>query len=267
MTKPLALWTIAFIVTAASAVYQRMTGPTYPVTERFSLNGKDLTARLARSHGGETNFPLVLETGDPGVHGVVEWKRYKTDDGWTAVPLVNTNGTLRAELPHQPPAGKLDYRISVQDAQHTVMLPSSGSVVIRFKGDVPLFVLIIHVIVIFGAMLLSTRAGIEVFAPKPKFPAYAWWTAGFLFVGGMILGPIVQKYAFDAYWTGWPLGTDLTDNKTAAALIAWIMAAVAVRRSKHPGRWVVGAALVTLAVFLIPHSLLGSELQYSPAPR
>ena len=32
-------------------------------------------------------------------------------------------------------------------------------------------------------------------------------------LGGMILGPIVQKYAFGAYWTGIPFGHDLTDAK------------------------------------------------------
>jgi hypothetical protein len=31
-------------------------------------------------------------------------------------------------------------------------------------------------------------------------------------------------------------------------------------RSKNPVRWVIGAAIVTLTVFLIPHSVFGSEL-------
>jgi len=79
----------------------------------------------------------------------------------------------------------------------------------------------------------------------------------------MIFGPIVQKYAFDAYWTGVPFGFDLTDNKTLIAFIAWIVASVMVFKSKKPAYWVLGAAVVTLIVFLIPHSVLGSELDYS----
>ena len=85
---------------------------------------------------------------------------------------------------------------------------------------------------------------------------------GVLAVGGMILGPVVQKFAFDAYWTGWPFGHDLTDNKTLVAIIAWAAAAVATRRGKNPKPWAIGAATVTLAVFMIPHSVLGSELDY-----
>jgi hypothetical protein len=84
-----------------------------------------------------------------------------------------------------------------------------------------------------------------------------------IFVGGLILGPIVQKYAFGAFWTGWPLGHDLTDTKTAIAMVFWL---VATWRSKKPGggrAWIIAAALVTLLVYLIPHSAYGSELDYT----
>jgi hypothetical protein len=37
------------------------------------------------------------------------------------------------------------------------------------------------------------------------------------------------------------------------------------RRGGKRQAWAFGAALVTLAVFLIPHSILGSELDYSRA--
>lgn len=265
MKRTFSLWILAFSITAASAVYQRMTGPTYPVSETLTLNGKVVTLKFERSHGGETDFRMQYDTHDPSLQGFVEWKRHKTNDPWTRVPLTNTDGRLTADLPHQPPAGKLDYRVTILDGPAMISLPTAGPVVVRFKGDVPTAVLLIHVLVMFGAMLFSTRTGLEVFAKEPKFQWLAWWTVALLFAGGMVLGPVVQKYAFDAYWTGWPFGNDLTDNKTAAALLSWIAAAWALKRAKNPKRWVVAAALITLAVFLIPHSVLGSELDYSKA--
>jgi len=263
MRKPFVLWIIAFVITAGSAVYQRMTGPTYPISERHTVNGVEVNFRLDRTHGGEMNFPIVFETGDSTLRGAVAWKRFKTNDDWTVVPMTNIGGTLRAELPHQPPAGKLEYRVTIQTDDKTILLPSTATNVVRFKGDVPMPVIVVHVILIFAAMLLSTRTAFELLVPAPRISLYAWWTVGLMLVGGLVLGPIVQKYAFDAYWTGWPFGTDLTDNKTAVAFIAWVVAALMVRRSQKPARWVLGAAIVTLIVFLIPHSLLGSELDYS----
>ncbi len=78
----------------------------------------------------------------------------------------------------------------------------------------------------------------------------------------MILGPLVQKYAFGAFWTGVPFGWDLTDNKTLIALIFWILAVI-MNKKKNTGLYTVIAAAVTLIVFSIPHSLFGSELDFS----
>ena len=53
------------------------------------------------------------------------------------------------------------------------------------------------------------------------------------------------------------------DNKTAVAWLAWILAWLRLRRApERAGAWVLGAAIVMMAVFAIPHSLLGSELKY-----
>jgi uncharacterized membrane protein len=92
---------------------------------------------------------------------------------------------------------------------------------------------------------------------------FAWITMVTLFVAGLILGPIVQKYAFDAYWTGWPFGQDLTDNKTLVAFIFWAVATWRLKKNPENRTWPIVAMLVLVVVFLIPHSMFGSELDYS----
>lgn len=261
--RSLSFWILAFLLTAASAIYQRVTGPTHPVKERLTLHQQQHTLRLPRSHGGPGDLQLRLPLADPAVHGSVAWRRFKTGEAWTSVPLQRDGDALLAKLPHQPPAGKLEYRVTLEDGSDSLQLPSAGPNVVRFKGGVPTAVIIVHVLGIFSAMLLSTRTALEAFMPSPRYLAHAWWTVGLMLVGGLVLGPIVQKYAFGAYWTGWPVGTDLTDNKTAVAFLAWLLALAAILRGRPPKRWVLGAALVTLLVFLVPHSMLGSELDYS----
>jgi hypothetical protein len=262
MKRTTTLWIVAFIITFSTAYYQRTTGPTYPLAGKTQLSGKDIRYRLLRSHGGFTNALVEIQVLDSTIQGVTEWKRFKTDDPWTRVQMKFANNQLSAELPNQPPAGKLLYRITLTQGESTALIPAADPVVIRFKGDVPLWVLIPHVIAMFGSMLLAIRAGLEYFNPNSNLAKLTYWTIGFFFVGGMVLGPIVQKYAFDAYWTGWPFGSDLTDNKTAVALLAWLAVAVALKKSKNPKAWALGAAVVMIVVYLIPHSVLGSELDY-----
>ena len=86
---------------------------------------------------------------------------------------------------------------------------------------------------------------------------------GLLAVGGLVLGPIVQKYAFGALWTGWPFGHDLTDNKTLIAFFAWLPATIIAARGVTSRMAVVLGWVVMMGIFLIPHSLRGSELDWS----
>lgn len=263
MRQSVFFWIVAVIVTLLVSVYQRLTGPTHPFQKSVTIDGAITHCTLHRSHGGETDHMVTIETRSELIEGWVEWKRFKTQEPWMKVPMARQEGFLAVSLPHQPPAGKLQYRVILRTASETVTIPEGEPVTIRFKGHVPAFILISHVLTVFGAMLLSTRTGLEALASQPRLRALTYLTLAFLFAGALVLGPTVQKFAFGAFWTGWPVGHDLTDNKAAVAFIAWLAAAVALSRKKNVKTWVLAAAITTLVVFLIPHSLLGSELDYS----
>lgn len=263
MKRSFLFWIFAFLITACTLVYQRVTGPTYPLSGKVTLNGKEIGYTLNRAHPGETNHVVKIETNDETITGYLLWKRHKTADEWKKELMLYHNGVLTAELPHQPPAGKLNYQIVLNTGNESITIPEDNPVVIRFRGDVPSIVLIFHVLAMFIGLLLSTRAGFECFSKEPRLKQITVWTIIVTAVGGLVMGPLMQWYAFGAFWTGFPFGIDLTDNKTAVALLFWIIAAIALRRSKTPKRWVLVAAIITLIVYLIPHSVLGSELDYS----
>ncbi len=263
MTRSILLWVAAFLVMGASLVYQRMTGPTYPLSGTTDVFGTPVAYTFERSHGGDDDHRVSLAAPAGVTRAELHWKRYKTNDAWTVVPMESDGKNFSGSLPHQPPAGKLMYRVLFFRDAASAAVPPGEPVVIRFKGDVPLPILLTHVALMFLGMLFSTRAGIECLRKEPNLKTLAVWSAGMLTVGGLILGPIVQKYAFGAYWTGWPFGHDLTDNKTALIAVSWILTVLAVRSNRHPRRWALVAAIITLTVYLVPHSVLGSEIDYS----
>ncbi len=80
-------------------------------------------------------------------------------------------------------------------------------------------------------------------------------------IGGMILGPFVQKYAFGVYWAGFPYGFDLTDNKLLIGVVAWLIAAVLSWKKRRPLASII-AAIVLIIVYSIPHSKMGSQFNY-----
>ncbi len=260
--KKSAAWILAFVVTLASAVYQRRTGPTYPLRGKVALGNETIAFRLPRSADTGKDCEIALLVPNPAVSGEVSYRRFKTDDPWTGVPMARQGDRLAAGVPAQPAAGKLAYRVVLTGEGRNVVLPESDPAVIRFKGQVPAGVLMPHILLIFTAMLCSTRAGLAALNRRENPAPFVVSPLVFMILGGFLFGPIVQKYAFGVFWSGFPLGTDLTDTKMILPLVMWIAALIAGRRGKDARGWILAASIVTLAVYLVPHSLLGSELNY-----
>lgn len=257
--KSVLYWTLAVIITFAAIIYQRKTGPTYDKKVSATIENVVYNFKLVRSHGGESDCKIQLAVPDPEVTGKLMYKLYPTKNEWTTVDFTREGENLTAFLPKLPPAGKYEYKLSLFKNNTEYALNKSEPVIIRFKGHVPGFVLIPHIIFMFFAMFLGNVAGIMAFFKHAKFRFYGTLTVIFLFIGGMILGPIVQKYAFGEFWAGIPFAWDLTDNKTLVSFLFWGLAWIMNRKKERPVYTIV-ASIVMILVYSIPHSMHGSQL-------
>jgi hypothetical protein len=197
--------------------------------------------------------------------GVVEWRHYPSSESWRSLPLVRQGDKLETEIPPAPDplmpmAGKLEYRVRLSAGAGQVVIPAPPAVT-RFKGDVPAGILIPHVAAMFFGILFASRAALAaLFGGRIRL--FGFLSVALLLFGGFVLGPIVQKLAFGAYWTGIPWGYDLTDNKTLIAIVSWIPAVVQMKRKQDSRLMIVMAAVVTITVFAIPHSVWGSQAKW-----
>ncbi len=262
MKKTFLIWFSAILLTIGSIVFQRLTGPTYPISGKADFNNSKIQYSFLRSHSTSNDCAVKIKVDNPQIRAKLKWKRYKLNEDWNVVDMKYENGYLIAFLPAQPSAGKLEYKIKIYNDTDELILSEGKNVIIRFKDDVPSYALIPHIIFIFLAMLFSTRTGLEYFNKK-DYKKFLYTTLIFFILGGFIFGPIVQKFAFGAYWTGIPFGYDLTDNKTLVAFLFWLIPFFNRNNPERLSKLVLLAAVVTLIVFLIPHSLFGSELDYT----
>ena len=261
MRRPAVQWTLAILITLASAVWQRVSGPTYPIRGTVDLAGQEISMKLIRSHGGPGDQPVAVAVPDQAVRGDVVWRRFPTGDPWQVLPMARQGDELQAALPHQPPAGKLEYQVRLSKGEARVAFPDPAAVT-RFKGDVSAWILAPHVLAMFLSMLFTTRAALAALAGADA-RVWSWWAIGLLLVGGFVLGPAVQKQAFGEWWAGVPYGWDLTDNKTLLALLAWLPAVPAMWRGRPARGAILFAAIAMMAVFAIPHSVWGSEINWA----
>ncbi len=260
--KKILFWVIAVLITIAAAMYQRMTGPTYPDKVPVTIEGTEYALSLKRSQTNTRTCTIGFEIPD-NIAGNIFYRKFRTEEEWISVPMHREGSRLAGELPSQPAAGKLEYYIILTSpSDGEIVISKDKPVVIRFKGNVPAAVMIPHILIMFFAMLMSNLAGFTAAFGRTEQKKYGRWALWLLLAGGMILGPVVQKYAFGDLWTGIPFGWDLTDNKTLIAVFAWILAVVMNRKKDRPA-YTIAAALLLMLVYSIPHSLFGSELDYA----
>ena len=255
--KKTVYWILAIVITLVLSVYQRMTGPTYPKKVTVEVNGEQYKIKLPRSGVQQDEVITLKDVPQTQGNMTLHYRRYPTSDAYTTVDFEWRDDAWQTSLPMQPVAGKLQYYITVGGKDY----PADEPVVIRFRNDVPASILIPHILLMFGAMLLAVYTFLMVVTGR-KYRRWLWITVGTLFVGGFILGPMVQHVAFGPWWAGFPYGTDLTDNKTLLSFL-FFMVAVATLKWKY-NRWVVClAVLLMIAIFSILHSAYGSEYDYT----
>jgi hypothetical protein len=273
--KKTLFWILSFVITLLFAMFQRVTGPTYPAKGIVEFSDIKLTAQYKYPRSCTTatqDCRVKVETREgfkiTASPPWLRWRRYKTDVSWSDLPFVSRGfvapGSEKWEaiLPDQPPAGKLEYFVIVKNPSGERQL-GNGTVITRFKGNVPAWALIPHIILMFLFLLLSVRIFLSVFSSGFAVRHAIVLNLLFLLLGGFLFGPLVQYYAFGRFWTGFPFGYDLTDNKTLLMLLAWLPALYLVLKARSCRAWVALAFVVTFAVYLVPHSLFGSELDYS----
>ena len=135
--------------------------------------------------------------------------------------------------------------------------------------------LLLHISLIIGAMLLMVH-GLRfslsyVFSGRGLSAAYWSLFAGWVLftVTVLPLGISIAKSAFGVGWTGFPLGTDITDNKSLVIVLYWLILLLiawkpqrgeyAPRTGRISGIAFVGLSLIgiflTIVAHAIPHSV------------
>ena len=180
-----------------------------------------------------------------GRHGTVHYRRFPLDEPFSEVAMTPRRPDARRAPPD--PATRGEARV-LRDAglapEGAVRLPEGEPVVMRFKGDVPAGVLVPHVVAMFFSMLIGVRAALAGLLGGLRRGDTRGSRSSGSRSAGSCSAPIVQKYAFGAFWTGWPFGEDLTDNKTLAMWVAWVVAVAVLARRRAPGDRLARGAVV-----------------------
>jgi hypothetical protein len=254
----------------------RYFGPNRPYIVEAAGKGIGLSHKAPRGHTGEGPAELELDVELKGVEEsglqvelVGQVKNSEVLERLSPVESEpGSDGSMRIykfEVPHRAPATRYHYRFEarIQGGDPLVLERDDGSpMMVKFKGNVPAWIVITHILAMFGGFFLMIWSALYAFQPafgkgdaKPaaRLGLWAWIT---MFVGGLPIGFLMNYYAFDVFWEAFPFGEDVTDNKTQIALLFWGISVLALYfgKGKKAGILTIGTAIIVIALFLIPHS-------------
>jgi hypothetical protein len=227
------------------------------------IAGETVSYRFARS--GIAGEPLRVTIAAPAeLTGTLRWRPYPDVETFGGITMLRDGEELFGLLPAQPPAGRLEYSVVLAGPGGLTRIPEEGPVVMQYRGPVPTALSIPHVVLIALSMLVGVRAGLGALWARPETFVLSRVTLVGITLGGMILGPIVQKLAYATFWRGWPVGGELTDIKVLVLWLAWVAAVVVVAASpnktdRFARTTVVAAAAVLIILALVPHRLRGGQ--------
>ena len=76
-TKSILWWVFAVFFTIAMARYQKITGPTYPLSGKTTLNNKEINYKLIRTAENDVDAEIAINVPDTSVKGTITYKRFK----------------------------------------------------------------------------------------------------------------------------------------------------------------------------------------------
>ncbi len=238
-------------------------------------------ARLEVRVVGGLDSSLALHFHQPTFGQDLSTPRYR----WRAIkmmPVDSTTDLYYTEVSTGPRGGRTWFYFEVRDGVggRRATLPRKGDepFTLKYIGAVPPWVIGPHIFLMFATVFcvaLAAIYGCRLMRSGGDVHPMAFQlflAALFAFLGGYPFGWGMNYYAFDVVWEGVPFGTDATDNKTQLLFVYYLFMVLATWRSLNKGkrgrdiyspqtlgRFGVGAFVLTLAIYLIPHSI-----QFSP---
>lgn len=256
--KKTIVWIIAVLITFFVVVFQLMMNSTYPLSIEVNTGKQLIQAELRRSYSGKSDCPVILTVRDIMVSGYMLYRIFPSDNSMSRIDFRREGDKLIARLPRQPLSGKLQYLVILERDKKVLDLNNGNPVVITYLGKVPLYLLVMHSLVILLTVLYSTLTGLYA-----GFGIISWKRMTFLVIVLLLgivffLQPLMHKYSLNQWWTCIPKSWELGDNKLLLSLMVWLVAAYYTVK-KGWSALIILASFTSVFLFSVPHGFPGKE--------
>lgn len=246
--QKLILWLSALLLAVLLSYFKNVTSPDFPITGTTVINGEKITYAFDKLFSGKEAFKISLRTDGDSLKGFVVWRKTKSAKNDT-VQLNNEKGFLSCNIPLQKPMTEILYRVSVQNKNSTIQIPTGKTLHTKFLGFVPRSISSTLVLTFFFGLLLSIRVGLTYFEPKSKSKTFAIFTLISFCLYGLFLVPVKRLFELGAVNQAPPKMFEMFSIADLTFAFIWLVVSVGMFNSKNK-IWNAAGAIATVAAYL-----------------
>ena len=271
---------VGILITLLIFVVARRISKNRPAEVEWTGGGVKITHMTVYEQVGLGQPEIILQVKPPAEIDAAVLYRTSGEEAFDTVGMSEiSEGIWAARLPGKEKGSRIEYgfiisQTEIAEAGIATATSITGYYLIKYKGEVSVTVLILHILCMFAAFFFIIEAILGAFAmlfmgeEKEFTVTQTRWVLLFTFLGGVPLGFVLNRQRFGPIWEAFPFGIDITDNKTQLIIIFWIIIAAmswksfACRRTGRdlagPGVFataVIVASVLSLILYLVPHSL------------
>jgi hypothetical protein len=224
----------------------------YPVVTEINTGKQKISLQLIRSFEGDGDCPVIFPIGDIAVKGHLVYNLKSDTLNQVKRDFKREGDKLTSYLPQQLPGTEMEYRVFLEREKAKIDVNNGKPVVIKFKGKVPLYLILVNAFCIITVLLLSSLTG---FYALFNVRSYRW-IIYILLISSLFLSlflfPLVQKYSLNR-WSYMPKMWSLHTKLLLTSLIWVITALLSLFVKKLRRLWLILASIITCVLFLIPH--------------
>jgi hypothetical protein len=275
---------VAFLFTLLLLVFTRKTSAVRSVYKMVEKGGIRIEHYTVPKQVGD-DVPIISAK-VKGASEVNLFYKIGKDGEYQSVkmsPKQEDANDFEASIPLHPKGMKAWYYLEAvgqsEGDEVKVTLPEENSGQVKpirhkFEGRVPAYIVIPHVLSIFGAFFFATlslfsaidlKKGKGTLRRSVKICAI---TLLLLFIGFFPLGWAMNYFAFGVLWEAFPFGRDVTDNKSQIMFLFWLFTLFMVKgtlwgkaeqknliSAQDYSTLVIVSFVATIIILAIPHSL------------
>lgn len=249
MKQTIILWFGAILITLLAGYLNSVNSPYYPFSSTIGVEGKKVSFYVERKQSSEKPVELIIRTDIDSISGFVFWKENGKDWNKSKLEYIPGNKILKTEISPSKPKGTKDIYFSINRNYKEYRYPPEGSIKITFFGELKRGYGYTYFIFLFAAILISARAGLEVFRNKKLKALFIFATIGQI-LWALFLVPI--KNTFELMSPGdkiLPI-SELFDIIPLIIVSIWIVGLIGIFNTNRKKEFALGATILSIALFI-----------------